>query len=90
MPDDVEDVQRHILSNGFGARDLDFFSMPVPKIIDKLDLWEHVGGWMATICGRPASVHPVEEAEGMQDNCEAGALLYIEVLVLFFIVCFQG
>ena len=78
------------------------YSMPVPKIIDQLDLWEHVGAWMATIWGRPASVHPgadcntadVEEAEGMQDigeaedNGEAGTLLYIEILVLFFIVCF--
>jgi len=55
------------------------FSMPVPKIIDQLDLWEHVGGWVATICGRPAVAHPagdcktenVEEPEGMQDNDEA-------------------
>ena len=70
------------------------FSMPVPKIIDQLDLREHVCDWMETICGRPASVHPgadcntadVEEAEGMQDNGEAGTLLYIEILVLFFIV----
>ena len=76
--------------------------MPVPKIIDQLDLWEHVDDWMATICGRPASVHAatdsntadVEELEGMQDNREAeddgetGAPPYIEVLVLFFIVCF--
>eukprot|EP00434_Breviolum_minutum_P019341 symbB.v1.2.017048.t1/scaffold1314.1/size125707/1 len=29
------------------------FSMPVPKIIDQLDLWAHVGDWMAAICGRP-------------------------------------
>ena len=28
------------------------YSMPVPKIIDQLDLWEHVGDWMASIfCG---------------------------------------
>ena len=74
------------------------FSMPVPKIIEQLDLWEHVGGWMATICGRPASAHPaadcntanVEEPEGMQDNGEAGRLPFIEVLVLFSILCFQG
>ena len=26
------------------------FSMPVPKIIDQLDLWEHVGDRMTTIC----------------------------------------
>ena len=80
------------------------FSMPVPKIIDQLDLWEHVGNWMATIWGKPAFVHEaadcntanVEQPQGMQDNGEAeddhetGALLYIEVPVLFFIVCFQG
>ena len=67
------------------------FSMPVPKIIDQLDLWEHVGDWMATICGRPASVHPaadcntasVEDPDGIQDNDEAGTLLYIQVLVCF-------
>ena len=28
-------------------------SMPVPKIIDRLDLWEHVRDWMASICGGP-------------------------------------
>ena len=80
------------------------FSMPVPKIIDQLDLWEHVPDWMATICSRPTSVHPVadcntadvEDPDGMQDNGEAegngaaGTLLYIEVLVMFFVVCFQG
>ena len=74
------------------------FSMPVPKIIDQLDLWEHVSDWMTTICGRPASVHPaadcntasVEEPEEMQDTGEAGTLLYIEVFVLFSFVCFQG
>ena len=73
------------------------YSMPVPKIIDQLDLWEHVGDWMAVICGGPSSVHAVadcstakaEEPEGVQDNGEAGTLLDIEVLVLFFIVCFQ-
>ena len=67
------------------------FSMPVPKIIDQLDLWEHVGDWMATICGRPASVHPaadcntasVEDPDRIQDNDEAGTLLYIQVLVCF-------
>ena len=61
-----------------------FFSMPVPQIMDQLDLLEHVGDWMETICGRPTSVHPatncntadVEDAEGMQDNGEAGALGY--------------
>ena len=71
-----------------------FFSMPVPKIIDQLDLWEHVGDWMATICGRPASAHAVpdcntatvEEGEGEEDNGEAGALLYIEVRAFFSIV----
>ena len=71
------------------------FSMPVPKIIEQLDLWEHVGDWMATICGR---LHPavdcntasVEDPEGMQDNGEAGAQLYIEVLVLFFIGYVHG
>ena len=65
------------------------YSMPVPKIIDQLDLWERVGDWMATICGRPASVlaaaagntADVEDPAGMQDNGEAGALLYIGVLV---------
>ena len=73
------------------------FSMPVPKIIGQLDLWERVGDWIATICGGPASVHAaadcnaanVEDPEGVQDNGKAGALLYIEVLVLFFLVCFQ-
>ena len=80
------------------------FSMPVPEIIDQLDLWEHVGGWMATICGRPAFVHPAgdcktenveEPAEGMQDNDEAegngeaGAPPYIEVPVLSSSVHFQ-
>ena len=73
------------------------YSMPVPKIIDQLDLWEHVGNWMATIWGRPAFVHEaadcntanVEDPEGMQDNGEAedngeaGTLLYIE----FFFHC---
>eukprot|EP00434_Breviolum_minutum_P032385 symbB.v1.2.028640.t1/scaffold2986.1/size65838/3 len=62
------------------------FSMPVPQIIDQLDLLEHFGDWMAAIWGRPTSVHPaancntadVEDAESMQDNGEAGALLYIE------------
>ena len=29
------------------------FSMPVPKIIDQLDLGEHVGDWMASVCCRP-------------------------------------
>ena len=33
------------------------YSMPVPKILDQLDLWEHVGDWMATMCGGPAFVH---------------------------------
>ena len=28
-------------------------SMPVPKIIDRLDLWEHVRDWMASVCGGP-------------------------------------
>ena len=69
------------------------FSMPVPKIIDQLDLWERVGDWMTTICSRPTFVHAaadcntadVEEPEGMQHNDEAGRLLYIGVLafVLF-------
>ena len=67
------------------------FATTVPKIIDQLDLWEHVGDWMATICGRPTSVHPaadcntadVEEPEGMQHNGEAGRLPFIEVFVLF-------
>ena len=71
------------------------FSLPIPKIIDQLDLWEHVSDWMASICGRPASVHAatgcntanVEEPEGMQDNDEAGTLPFIEVVVLFSIVC---
>ena len=30
------------------------FITPVPKIIDQLDLWAHVGDWMASICGRPS------------------------------------
>ena len=55
------------------------FSMPVPKIIDQLDLWERVGDWMTTICSRPTFVHAaadcntadVEEPEGMQHNGEA-------------------
>ena len=72
------------------------FSMPVPKIIHQLDLWERVGDWMATICGRPASVHPaadcntadVEETEGMQDNDEAGRLPFIWVLYLY-LFCFH-
>ena len=77
------------------------YSLPVPKIIDQLDLWEHAGDWMASMCGRPASVHPaaecntayVEQPQGVQDNGEAevngeaGAPPYIE---FFFIVCFQG
>ena len=71
------------------AQEILTFSMPVPKIIDQLDLWEHVGDWMATVFVRPASVHPaadcntadVEDPEVMQDNGEAGALLYIKVLV---------
>ena len=75
----------------------DQFQMPVPKIIDQLDLWEHVGDWMATICGKPALVHAAadcnaanaEEPEGVQDN-DAGRLLYIEVFVLFSIVCCPG
>ena len=29
------------------------FSMPVPKIVDQLDLWEHVRDWMISICWRP-------------------------------------
>ena len=29
------------------------FSMPVPKIVDQLDLWEHVRDWMTSICWRP-------------------------------------
>ena len=29
------------------------FSMPSPQIIDQLDLWAHVGDWMAAICGKP-------------------------------------
>ena len=65
------------------------FSMPVPAIIDQLDLWLHVGDWMANICGRPASVLAaadcnaanVEKPQGVQDNHEAGAPLYIVVLV---------
>ena len=28
-------------------------SMPLPKIIDRLDLCEHVGDWMASMCGGP-------------------------------------
>ena len=67
------------------VQDVLTLSMPVPKILDQLDLWEHVGDWTATICGRPASVHPaadyntadVEETEGMQDNDEAGRLPFI-------------
>jgi len=35
------------------VQEISAFSMPVPKIIDQLHLWEHVGDWMATICGRP-------------------------------------
>ena len=57
-------------------------SMPVPKIIHQLDLWERVGDWMATICGRPTSVHAatdgntadVEDPEEVQDTGEAGGL----------------
>ena len=60
------------------------FSMPVPKIIDQLDLWEHVHP--AADC----NTSDVEEPEEMQDNGEAGTLLYIEVFVLFSFVCFQG
>ena len=77
------------------AQEILTLATTVPKIIDQLDLWEHVGDWMAAICGRPPSVHPaadcntadVEDPEGMQDNGEAddngeaGALLYIEVPV---------
>ena len=80
------------------------YFMKVPKIIDQLDLREHVGDWMAAICGRPTSGHPaadcktakVEDPEGMQrngeaeDNGEAGTQLYIGVLVFFFIVCVEG
>ena len=70
------------------------FSMPVPKIIDQLDLWEHVGDWMAAICGGPAFVHAaadcntadVEEPEGMQQNDKAGRLPFIEVCIYLF--CF--
>ena len=60
------------------------FSMKVPKIIDQLDLWEHVGDWM------DCNTASVEDPEGMQDNGEAGEQLYIEVLVLFFIGYVQG
>ena len=73
------------------------YSMPVPKIIDQLNLWEHVGNWMAIISGRPAFVHEaadcntanVEDPKGMQDNGEAedngeaGTLRYIEFFSLF-------
>ena len=70
-------------------------SMPVPKIIDQWDLWEHVGDWMTTICSRPTLVHAaadcntadVGEPEGMQDNEEAGRLRFIGVLV-FDCICF--
>ena len=30
------------------------FAMPVPTIIDQLDLWAHVNDWMTTIRGRPS------------------------------------
>ncbi len=38
-------------------------SMPFPKIIDGLDLWEHFGDWMASICGRPFA--PAAAVTGM-------------------------
>ena len=71
------------------------FSMPVPKIIDQLDLWEHVGDWMAAICGGPAFVHAaadcntadVEEPEGMQQTDKAGRLPIIEVYICFVFFC---
>ena len=79
------------------AQEILSYSMPLPKIIDQLDLWERVGDWMATICSRPASVLAaadcntanVEKHQGMQDNHEAGTLLSIEVLVLFSFLCCQ-
>ena len=51
------------------------YSMPVPKIIDQLDLWEHVGDWMASIasfCGpfAPAAAH----VDGMDVEVESGGL----------------
>ena len=49
------------------------YSMPVPKIIDQLDLWEHVGGWMASICCgtfAPAEAH----VDGMDVEVESGGL----------------
>ena len=76
------------------------FSMPVPKIMDQLDLWQLVGDWMATICGGPAFAHAAtdcntadgEDPQGMQHSGEAGTLLYIEVhwSCFFSIVYFQG
>ena len=38
----------------FYVREIMKFSMPVPKIIDQLNLWAHVGHWMESICGWPS------------------------------------
>ena len=46
------------------------FSMPVPKIIDQLDLWEHVGEWLASICCGPFAA-AAADVDGMDVQAES-------------------
>ena len=49
------------------------FSTTVPKIIDQLDLWEHVGDWMAAICGGPFAP-AAADVDGMDVKVESAGL----------------
>jgi len=49
------------------------FSTTVPKIIDQLDLWEHVGDWMASICCGPFAP-AAADVDGMDVKVESGGL----------------
>ena len=46
------------------------FSMPVPKIIEQLDLWEHVGDWIASICSGPFAP-AAADVDGMDAKVES-------------------
>ena len=45
-------------------------SMAVPKIIDQLDLWEHVGEWMTSICSGPFAP-AAADVDGMDVKVES-------------------
>ena len=50
------------------------FSMPVPKIVDQLDLCEHVGDWMASIASFCGPFAPAAAHDGMGVKIESAGL----------------